>query len=414
MRASPQLIVSALLLMAVLAFPTGADAFSRGPDPMTPARAGEAGNDFAWDLFGQLKSREGNLFFSPTSIDLALVMTWAGARGATAKDMGDVLHLNPDHAGRPGLVTGAYGGLQQAIMAADQPFTLRVANRLWGQAGFGFRPEFLELLARDFEAGLQEVDFVGDSEGARKTINAWVAERTEDKIQDLLAAGSLGADVRLVLTNAIYFLGQWQNPFQGADTRDRPFFLTSSEQAPVPTMAQSGEFAYAEDGLVQVLTLPYQEGLAEMVIILPREKDGLAGLEGSLDRPLLDGWLQQRQDRRVHVQLPRFTLEDDFSLARVLGQMGMASAFGPRADFSGMAAGPDLFISDVVHKSFIDVYEKGTEAAAATAVTIRLTSMPMNPENEVRFVADHPFVFLIRHVPTGQILFLGRLTDPRS
>lgn len=391
-----------------------ATAFSRAPQPMTELQAADASNDFAWDLYRQLAGGQGNLFFSPTSIDLALVMTWTGARDETAQDMGSVLRLAGRSPEDPIAVATAYGSLQNTLARTDAPYTLRIANRLWGQAGYSFLPTFLNPLERDFAAGLQEVDFVKDPEGARQTINAWVENRTEDKIKNLLPAGSLGPDIRLVLTNAIYFLGQWQSKFQGSDTAERPFHLTAGEETQTPTMFQTHRFAYAESDRAQVVVLPYQDGDLEMVVMLPREIDGLSTLEKELGSSALTAWTADLEPKNVRLWLPKFSLTGEFSLAKVLGQMGMASAFNQGADFSGMADGKDLFISDVIHKSFIDVYEKGTEAAAATAVTMSMTSMPGVAPETVTFRADHPFLFMIRHAETGAILFLGRVTDPRS
>lgn len=407
-------LVLGILLLAMLVLTPLARAFSRAPQPMTQQQAAQAGNHFAWDIYQQLKNRQGNLFFSPASIDLALAMTWTGARGETARDMGSVLHLPGAYVGRPESVSAAYGSLQAAMSDDGAPYTLRIANRLWGQRGYRFLDSFLEPLDQDFGAGLQELDFKQNSEGARLTINAWVEDKTEDKIKDLLQPGSLGSDVRLVLTNAIYFLGDWQRKFQGSDTADRTFHLFSDQEIRVPTMHQTNRFAYAETGQVQVVSLPYRDGDLEMVVVLPRDVEGLAAIEQELSAATLAGWTGDMKNRSVRLWLPKFSLTGEFSLAKILGQMGMASAFSHGADFSGMSQASDLFISDVVHKSFIDVFEKGTEAAAATAVTIRTTSMPGMAPDTVRFVADHPFLFLIRHTETGSILFLGRVTDPRG
>lgn len=406
-------LATTLICLALLGPAGPAFSFSRGPEPMTATEAAQSGNAFAWDLYGQLATRPGNLFFSPASIDLALVMTWTGAREETARDMGRVLHLDSRQAGRPEAVSAAFGQLQRSLVPVEGRYTLRVANRLWGLQGYPFRPSFLTTLENDFGAGLQELDFQGDPDGARQTINTWVEEQTEDKIRDLLPPGSIGPNHRLVLTNAVYFLGDWQRKFQGSDTRESPFFTAAGQEVPWPAMHQTNLFDYTADDLAQVVILPYQGGEVEMVVVLPRSRDGLAELEQNLDGALLDSWLAGAAQTRVRLQLPKFSLTGEFSLTRELGSLGMASAFSRSADFSGMAPGEGLYISDVIHKSFIDVFEKGTEAAAATAVNIRVTSMPM-PQEAVDFIADHPFVFLIRHVASGQILFLGRLADPRG
>ena len=406
--------IATVTILVLLAGASGALAFSRSPEPMTPVQAGEAGNDFAWDLYRQLAGKPGNLFFSPSSIDLALVMTWTGARGATAEDMGRVLHLDRHAGDDPESVAAAYGDLQKTIIGTDPPYTLRIANRLWGQKGYGFLDSFLDPLERHFGAGLQELDFTRDAEGARRTINAWVEDQTENKIQDLLQPGILDRSTRLVLTNAIYFLGNWQNMFTGNDTEDRTFHLDLDQDIRVPTMHQTHSFAYGEDELAQIIALPYENGDLEMIIALPHDTAGLAELEKHMDSDLLAGWTENLEPRKVRLYLPKFSLEGEFSLKEVLGQMGMGRAFSGAADFSGMAGTPDLAISDVIHKSFIDVFEKGTEAAAATAVAIRLTSMPRQDPDTVSFVANHPFLFLIRQTETGNILFLGRVVDPRG
>lgn len=405
--------LASLTLILMVGSPGSTGAFSRGPDPLTPADAARATNDFAWDLYAQLHGGSGNLFFSPASIELALAMTWTGARGETAAEMGRTLRLPRGQYEEFATVAEAFGQLQHDLIPDEPTATLRIANRLWGQQGFGFRPSFLDPLATHFEAGLQEVDFRNDTEAARQTINSWVEEKTEDKIQDLLPSGSLQRDIRLVLTNAIYFLGKWQRPFQGSDTADRPFHLGDGSSVQVPTMKQKGHFQYTDDDQTQVLSLPYRGGEIEMLVVLPREKDGLAGLEARLDQDLLDSWSSGLAEASVDILLPKFTLTGEFSLAKVLGAMGMQRAFTNAADFSGMTDGQGLAISDVIHKSFVDVYEKGTEAAAATAVTMRLTSIQAPDQDTIAFIADHPFLFLIRDVETGTVLFLGRLTDPR-
>nr|MEE4269144.1 serpin family protein [Candidatus Krumholzibacteria bacterium] len=388
--------------------------FSRGPEPMTPAEAAQSTNLFAWDLFHDLQTGEGNLFFSPASIELALVMAWNGARGETAAEMAQALRLPAPYVNEFSSVTAAFGQLQGQVVPRDTTFTLNIANRLWGQEGYSFKESFLSDLDTHFDAGLQELDFRGDSESSRLTINDWVAQKTEQKIVDLLAPGTVDASTRLVLTNAVYFLGNWQHPFSASATIDRPFFLGDGTEIRTSTMYQLHSLRYAADGLAQVLALPYKGGQVEMLIILPQEKAGLPQLEKVIDQKVVDGWSTALANTRVTVQLPRFSLRDDFSLAKVLGRLGMGGAFTSGADFSGMTGRRELAISDVIHKSFVDVDEKGTEAAAATAATMMLTSAPMEPTKVVEFIADHPFLFLIRDVDTGTILFLGRMADPRS
>ncbi len=414
MRSLPQNVLYFLLGTALLLGAFSAQGFSRGPEPLTPAGAAQATNEFARDLFDELQTGEGNLFFSPASIELALVMAWNGARGETAAEMARALRLPAPYADEFSSVTGAFGQLQSQLEPREGTYTLNIANRLWGQEGYSFKESFLSDLDTHFGAGLQELDFRGDSESSRLTINDWVAEKTEQKIVDLLAPGTVDASTRLVLTNAIYFLGDWQHPFSASATTDRPFFLADGTEIRTSTMYQSRSFRYAADGLTQVLALPYKGDQMEMLIILPQEKLGLPQLEKVIDQKVVEAWSADLTSTRVKVQLPRFSLRDDFSLAKVLARLGMGGAFTSGADFSGMTGRPELAISDVVHKSFVDVDEKGTEAAAASAANMMLTSAPMEPAKVVEFIADHPFLFLIRDVDTGTILFLGRMADPRS
>ena len=329
--------------------------------------AATAGNAFAVDLYARLGEGDGNLFFSPASIAYALAMTRTGARGATAAEMDRVLHFAPND---PQLAA-SFGRLMTALTADQESAVLRLANRLYGQTGFGFRAGFLDDLQTHFGAGLEQLDFKADPEAARGVINAWVEEQTEDKIRDLLIEGALTPETRLVLVNAVYFLGTWQKPFPVDATVDRPFHRTAGGDVDVPFMHVTGRFGYAEAGGVQVLSLPYKGGGLDMVLVLPTEGTPLADIEDDLDAAMFAGWLAAPQTTEVQVALPRLHLETGFDLAGTLQAMGMDLAFTDNADFSGMAAGGGLTIDDVVHKAFLDVDEKGTEAAAATAVEMQ-------------------------------------------
>ena len=384
------------------------------------AQVAEGCNRFAFDLYAQLRGAEGNLFLSPYSISTALTMTYGGARGETADQMAQVLHLPASGEA----VHGVYGALQKDLNAAGEGpgapgFELVVANRLWGQKGFAFLPDFLALIERNYGAGLEQVDFARETEEARKTINAWVEKQTRDKIKELLKPGVLDAMTRLVLTNAIYFKGKWAEEFDKKATRDEDFFLTPETKVAAPLMHRTADFGYFAGDNLQVLELPYQVARGDshgrgdrlsMVVLLPKAKDGLAALETSLSAEKVAEWLGQLHRREVRVALPRFKTTAEFSLAEVLAAMGMKDAFDAgKADFSGMTGDRDLFISAVVHKAFVDTNEEGTEAAAATAVIAPLAAMPESPPV---FRADHPFLFLIRDTKTGAILFLGRILDP--
>jgi serpin B len=383
----------------------------------------EGNTRFALDLYARLREGPGNRFFSPYSLSTALAMTYAGARDATAAEMADTLHftLAPDrlHPAFHALIAHINGegapGAGAAGQAATRRFQLLTANALWGQQGEGFLPGFLDLTRANYGAGLREVDFRHHTEEARRAINAWVEQQTADKIKDLVGPSDLTRDTALVLTNAIYFKGDWAHPFEESRTkRDGTFNAPGGRKVTVPMMAQTRAFPYFDGGSFQLLELPYAGDELAMDVLLPRETDGLPALEAQLTPENLAGWLRQASRAQAEVELPRFSLTEEFRLADALRQMGMPAAFDrDRADFSGMNGKRNLAISEVIHKAFVDVNEKGTEAAAATAVTM-VRTMAVLPQKTVQFRADHPFVFLIRDRSTGSVLFLGRLVEPKG
>ncbi|HZZ26580.1 MAG TPA: serpin family protein [Pirellulales bacterium] len=385
------------------------------PQPPAPNEAAviESGNQFALDLYGQLAAADGNLFFSPQSISSALAMTYTGAGGDTAAQMAKVLHLG----GSPDAVAAGEAALMQRLNDAGKRglYQLSVANRLWGAQGFHFLNGFLKTLHENYQADLQQLDF-SHAQQAAQTINDWVAQATRDKIKDLISASALGPMTKLVLTNAVYFKGKWESPFKPTLTQPAPFTLSSGKQVTVPLMfldsrMRYGEFDVGSNAALQVLELPYTKGELSLVALLPKSTDGLAGLEKQLTSDNLKKWTSGLQERPINIWLPKFKLSTQLELGEVLSKLGMPLAFSAEADFSGMDGKHDLFISAVVHKAYVDVNEEGTEAAAATGVVMRALAMPPPP---LHFRADHPFVFLIRENATGSILFLGRVTDPRS
>jgi serpin B len=370
----------------------------------------ESSNRFAVDLYARLAPRPGNLFFSPFSVSTALAMTHAGARGVTAEEMARVLHFSLE----PGSLHPAYGALIRSLDRGSTlgGYRLDVANRLWGQTGYGFLEPFLATTREDYGAELAQLDFAGAPEPARATVNAWVEEKTQGKIQDLFPAGTIGELTRLVLTNAIYFKGSWASRFDEAGTRSAPFRLSGTTSVDVPTMSQSGRFALARLDDLDVLELRYQGGDLSMVILLPAAVDGLGSLESILTFESLTAWLAMldaAEPTEIILSLPRFRTASSFVLNDVLAAMGMPTAFDPvAADFSGMNGRRDLAVQVVVHKGFVDVNEEGTEAAAATGVGVGATSLPPP------LLVDHPFLFLIRDNLTGSVLFLGRIVDPSA
>ncbi len=368
----------------------------------------EGNNKFALELFAKLQSQQGNLFLSPYSISTALAMTYAGARGQTEKQMADTLCFPPMSSEQ---FHKEFGEIIRQLNSAGEKggFELVVANALWGQKDYKFLQEFLMLVKTNYDGDLQQVDFVKQTEAARKAINDWVESKTREKIKELIKPGTLDSMTRLVLTNAIYFKGKWASQFKPERTQDAPFTLLGGEKVNVPMMNQTGNFGYTETDTAQVLEMPYLNNDLSMVILLPKKNDGVNELEKELSSNNLTGWLAKLRKREVQVWLPRFKLTCEFELAKVLGSMGMPDAFLAKADFSGMTGSKDLFISAVVHKAYVDVNEEGTEAAAATGVAMKLTSVPLPPPV---FRADHPFVFLIRDNHTGSTLFLGRTANP--
>jgi serpin B len=363
---------------------------------------------FALDLYAKVRSGQNNLFFSPFSISTALAMTYAGARGKTASQMAQTLRLGQE--GQP--LHRTFGALiRSAARTSSHGNTLTVANALWGQKGYRFLGTFLKTVRNRYRAGLKQLDF-GDASSARKTINRWVERKTKKKIKDLIPEGVLDSMVRLVLTNAIHFKGTWQRTFKKHRTRTRPFKLHNGSSVEVPLMSQEGTFGYGETGKHQVLELPYRGKKLSMVVFLPRAADGLPALESQLSAAWIEEATSKLKQQKVVVYLPRFKLSAMLKLSDQLKALGMIDAFSrDDADFSGMSGTRDLYISRVLHKAFVDVNEKGTEAAAATAVVMRRRGRP--PPRPV-FRADHPFVFLIRDRTTGSVLFLGRLHNPQG
>jgi len=383
-----------------------------------------AGNNrFALQLYQKLRGGDGNLFFSPYSISTALAMTCAGARGQTETQMAETLGFATSAevlarigaSGKPLTrqeFAHAFGHIIKGLNARgdEAQYQLRVANALWGQKDYEFLSSFTKRIETAYGGKLKELDFVTAAEQARRTINAWVEKQTNDKIKDLIRPGVLDAMTRLVLTNAIYFKGNWASQFDEDRTREAPFTVRDGEKIQAPMMNQRARFGYAETETLQVLELPYVGEELSMVILLPKETDGIDALEGDLTAENLATWLGRIRKREVIASIPKFKMTSKFSLASVLASMGMPLAFTRNADFSGMTGKRDLFISAVIHQAYVDVNEEGTEAAAATAVTMKLTSI--GPDRTPVFRADHPFLFMIRDAKSNSILFLGRVENP--
>jgi serpin B len=372
------------------------------------AQAAADNNAFALDLYGRLRTQEGNLFLSPASISTALAMTYGGARGPTAEEMAATLHFALDQE----RLHPAFAGLLRGLRADPKTkgYQLHLANALWAQKGHPFLPEYVKLVKDNYDAGLEEIDFEHAPDQARRTINAWVAKQTDDKIEELLPPTLPRPDTLLVLTNAIYFKGDWALPFKKQSTHDGPFHLADGGNATVPLMTQTARFPYLEGDTYQALELPYAGNDLSMVVLLPKQADGLPDLERQLTAGKLRPALAKLRPTEVQVVLPRFKVTGAFDLAGTLQALGMKTAFTEKADFSGMDGERDLFVSAVIHKAYVDVNEEGTEAAAATGVLMTRAAVRIHPV----FRADHPFVFLIRDTRSGSILLLGRLANPQA
>jgi serpin B len=372
-----------------------------------------AGNDeFAVDLYRQLSREPGNLFFSPYSISSTLAMSYAGAHGTTAAEMAKVLHFDL----AADKLHGAFADLNQQLLGSQRGYQLSLANALWAQTGYAFEPAYVKRLKDSYGAGLGTVDFASNPEMARQAINSWVSEQTRGKIPELLQATDLNPLTRCVLTNAIYFQATWFYPFQKAATRNKTFWRTRQEQTQVPMMHLHEHLAYMEAEGVQALELPY-ESRFRLIVLLPRQRDGLAAMEKDLTAKKLRTWIGAMKREEVDVALPRFKVQSTHSLREPLTALGMSLAFSPDADFSGSRASAQqdgLKITAVIHQALVEVDEKGTEAAAATAEVKSAKSLEPWRHEPKQFLADHPFLFLIRDGQTGSILFLGRLTDPRE
>lgn len=380
-------------------------------DPSDLGELGKGNQEFALDLYQVLSKQEGNIFFSPYSISLALAMTYAGAMGETEREMAETLHF-----------TLSQERLHEALNALDillesraegegdedTGFQLNIANAIWGQEGYEFLSEFLDVLAENYGAGLRLLDYVGDPEGSRQTINDWVSEQTEGKIKDLIPPGVIDAMTRLVLTNAIYFKANWAHQFEESDTMDGEFTLLDGSVVRVPMMSQVETFGYLQGSGFQAIELPYTGFEMSMIVILPEEGE-FEAIESGLGVSFLDQIDSGLNHTSLTLSMPKFEYESEFGLSRTLKEMGMPTAFGEGADFSGMDGTRNLYISDVIHKAFVAVDEEGTEAAAATAVVIAEMSIQV-PEVEMKI--DSPFIYAIRDNETGTILFLGRVVNP--
>ena len=371
----------------------------------------DGNNAFGLDLYQTLRSQDGNLILSPFSVSLALAMTYAGARGETETQMADVLNFGPQDQ-----VHNTFNALDLAleespiVLDKDQePMQLSIANSVWAEQTFTFLPDFLDMLSVNYGAGIQLMDFINSPDPSRKIINQWVSDETKDKINNLLPENSITSATKMVLVNAIYFKADWLSPFDVNDTYDSTFKLLDSSEVTVPMMGQQLYIPYFVGEGYTVAELPYAGESAVMTLLVPDE-GRFEEIEAQVDGAMFNEALANLAPADVTLRMPKFEFESPFNLSDALIDMGMPLAFDEnRADFSGMTDQQDLYIGNVIHKAFVAVDEKGTEAAVATAVVME-GATAMMPENVLTI--NRPFLFFIRDVETGQILFIGRVLNP--
>ena len=422
MKKALSFVLIAIMLFALVACaqPVSSEVLQSDKQRVTSPVATQAGlatlvdgnSAFTFDLYQALRETDGNLFYSPYSISLALAMTYAGARSETESQMANTLHFDlPQNQLHPSFnsLDLELGRRGQGVKGKDgEGFRLHIVNAIWGQKDFDFLPEFIDLLAENYGAGLRILDFMKAPEQSRITINKWVSDQTEERIKDLIPRGAIDELTRLVLTNAIYFNAAWQYSFEEDATFNGAFHLLNGDKITVPMMRQTESFGYTEGDSYQVVELPYDGRELSMLVLLP-QTDQFELFEESLNAQRVDDIVKNLNTREVVLTMPKFEFESSFGLKKTLTAMGMPVTFSASADFSGMTGNPDLSIGEVLHKAFVSVDEAGTEAAAATAVIMELTAMPGEP---VEVTIDRPFIFLIRDIESGTILFVGRVVNP--
>lgn len=391
------------LASAILIVLLAKNSFSVSPETV------KNNNQFAFELYNKLDKKDKNIFLSPYSISTALAMTFTGAKSKTAECMEKVMHFS----GGIENVSAEFNSLITEINSRNgKDIEINVANRLFGDKKTEFLDSFLQNVEKKFSAPLQKVDFKNDLEGSRKIINKWVEDKTKDKIKELIKKDVLSPGTKLALVNAIYFYGDWQHQFDSSSTRKGNFYTDEQSKKEVKMMWQKKHFEYMENSEMKAIRMPYKGNTISMEVYLPNKKDGITELEKNMTIDNYSKWSKEFKQENVSVTFPKYKMTVDFQLGDILKEMGMELAFSDYADFSGMSVKTPLKISHVIHKAFIDVSEKGTEAAAATAVIMVVTDSYHAPEPEKIFTADHPFFFTIRDNITGSILFMGKVVDP--
>jgi len=366
-----------------------------------------ATNQFAFELYLNLKDGEGNVFFSPFSLSTAMAMTYEGARGQTAEEIKQVFHY-PDNLE---VMREEFAQVINLINKKDKQYELHTANALWAQKGYPLLTEYVSTVEKYYGGKVTDLDFARETENSRLKINRWVEEQTNDRIKDLIPPGVLNELTRLVLTNAIYFKGNWENQFPKENTKEEEFMVTPEKKVKVQMMSmREKRFNYLENDELQLVELPYAGQEISMLVLLP--KNDLTSLEPRLTASQLNEYKKQLRSEKIDIYLPKFKFETKYMMGGkkgILGRMGMPTAFSPaEADFSGINGRRDFYLSEVVHQAFVEVNEEGTEAAAATGLVVGVTMVV----KKIVFRADHPFIFIIQDRATGNILFMGRVVDP--
>lgn len=375
-----------------------------GEDGMTSA---QGNNTLAFEIYKKVAVSGENIFLSPFSTSTALAMTYLGARGETAEEMAKVLHFNTNQ----DAFHNDYKKLIDRIseLGERKDVALKTANSLWLQKRYRIKSSFLDDAEKYYGPKVNLVNF-RETEDARNQINTWTSDNTEGKIKELLKPGLLDPLTRLVLVNAIYFKGSWAHPFDAKETRDYPFYLYPDNVIQTPTMSSKKNFSFYKDEDIKMVALPYKGGDISLIAVLPHDIRGIDKLEEHITAEMFEKWYGKLESKEVILKLPRFKIRTAKSLTGPLKQLGLSTPFSQNADFTGMTRKKELYISDVVHEAFVDVNEKGTEAAAATAVAMRAYALP--PDQTEEFIANHPFMFFIYDSTSKSILFMGKVADP--
>lgn len=363
----------------------------------------DANNLFAFDLYSILNKQEDNVFYSPYSISSAIAMTYEGAKGQTADEIKQVFYFPESE-----VMRGGFANINQKYNEGSLYYNLSIANALWIEKTYPFSSDYLKIISDYYGGKATNLDFIKETEKSRIVINNWVEEKTNDKIKNLIPVGLLTPMTRMVLTNAVYFKANWSKQFDAEDTYDKQFETLTGNKT-IKMMHQTSHFSYGENKDLQILEMDYLGNNLSMLVILP--KNDMSKVEDNL-KGNLESWKKKMKDERVSVSLPKFKFETKYFMGNDLKEMGMPTAFSGDADFSGMSLAGDLYIGEVIHQTFIEVAEYGTEAAAATAVVMKTFTGPGNYEEPKYFIADHPFIFVIQDKSTGNILFMGKMNDP--